>query len=124
MMRSSRHLAETIGEAPALVAILMPNISMTLQDEEGPLDVGTPFASVYPAVQNFMLAARGLGIGTTLTTVYRVYQQEVREILGIPEHYEVVALVPMGRPKGSFGVAPRRPVETVTHWDRFGEKRP
>jgi len=124
MMRSSRHLAETIGEAPALVAILMPNISMTLQDEAGPLDVGTPFASVYPAVQNFMLAARGLGIGTTLTTVYRVYQQEVREILGIPEHYEVVALVPMGRPKGRFGVAPRRPVETVTHWDRFGEKRP
>jgi len=123
ILASSRHLAEHIAEAPTLVAFLMPNISMTLQDDAGPLDVGTPFASVYPAVQNFMLAARGLGIGTTLTTVYRVYQQEVREILGIPENYEIVALVPMGRPKGSFGVAPRRPVETVTHWGRFGEKR-
>lgn len=120
---SSRYLADHIGEAPAMVAFLMPNISMTLHDDEGPMDIGTPFASVYPAVQNFMLAARSMGIGTTLTTVYRIYQQEVRDILGIPERYEVIALVPMGRPRGQFGVAPRRPVESVTHWNRFGEKR-
>src|SRR5262245_34615556 len=65
-LAASRHLAAHLGDAPALVLVLMPNISMTLEDAEGPLDVGTPFASVYPAVQNFMLAARALGIGTTL----------------------------------------------------------
>ena len=59
MRAASRHLAEHLGEAPALVLVLMPNISMTLEDAEGPLDVGTPFASVYPAVQNLMLAAAG-----------------------------------------------------------------
>jgi nitroreductase len=107
----------------AIVLVLMPAITMTLQDEQGPLDVGTPFASVYPAVQNLMLAARGLGIGTTLTTVYRIYQPEVRAICGIPERYEVVALVPMGRPAGRFFRARRRPAETVTHWNRFGQKR-
>ncbi len=123
ILASSRHLAEHIGEAPALIAFLMPNISMTLQDEEGELDVGTPYASVYPAVQNFMLAARSLGIGTTLTTVYRVYQDEVRAICEIPERYEVVALVPMGRPTGRFAVAGRRPAESVTNWERFGNKR-
>jgi nitroreductase len=123
ILASSRHLAEHIGEAPALVAFLMPKISMTLQDEQGPLDVGTPYASVYPAVQNFMLAARNLGIGTTLTTVYRVYQDEFRALCGIPENYEIVALVPMGRPRGKFGVAGRRPAASVTHWGRFGEKR-
>src|SRR5439155_1236510 len=123
MRAASRHLAEHLGEAPALVLVLMPNISMTLEDAEGPLDVGTPFASVYPAVQNLMLAARGLGIGTTLTTVYRVYQDEVRTICGIPERYEVVALVPMGRPVRPFRVGRRRPAERVTHWDRFGAKR-
>jgi len=101
----------------------MPNISMTLADAEGPLDVGTPFASVYPAVQNLMLAARGLGIGTTLTTVYRIYQDEVRKICGISERYEIVALVPMGRPVRPFRVGRRRPAEQVTHWDRFGAKR-
>ena len=88
---------------------LMPNISMTLQDDGGALDVGTPFASVYPAVQNFMLAARGLGIGTTLTTVYRIYQDEVRGICAIPDRYEVVALIPMGRPAKPFRVGRRRP---------------
>ncbi len=123
MLRSSRHLAEHLGEAPAMVLFLMPNISMALRDAEGELDVGTPFASVYPAVQSFMLAARGLGIGTTLTTVYRIYQDEVRALCGIPERYEIVALVPMGRPRGRFVVGRRRPAEQATHWSRFGTKR-
>jgi nitroreductase len=123
MRRASRHLAEHLGEAPALVLVLMPSISMTLHDAQGPLDVGTPFASVYPAVQNLMLAARGLGIGTTLTTVYRVYQSEVRALCGVPERYEIVALVPMGRPRGKFRVGRRRPAEQVTHWERFGSRR-
>ena len=124
MLASARHLAEHLGEVPALVLVLMPAISMTLEDADGPLDVGTPFASVYPVVQNLMLAARGLGIGTTLTTVYRIYQDEVRAICGIPERYEVVALVPMGRPKGRFAPGRRRPAAQVTHWDRFGGRRP
>ena len=124
MARASRHLAEHLGEAPALVLVLMPNISMTLHDDQGPLDVGTPFASVYPAVQNLMLAARGLGIGTTLTTVYRIYQDEVRAICGVPERYEIVALVPIGRPRAPFRVGRRRPAEQVTHWERFGNRWP
>ncbi len=123
-LAASRHLAEHMGDAPALVLVLMPNISMTLQDAEGPLDVGTPFASVYPAVQNFMLAARALGIGTTLTTVYRIYQDEVRAICQIPSRYEIVALIPMGRPQGKFGRGRRRPAEQVTSWNRFGERHP
>jgi nitroreductase len=120
---SARYLADHIAEAPALVAFLMPNIVMTLRDAEGDMDIGTPYASIYPAVQNFMLAARSMGIGTTLTTVYRIHQLEVRDLFQIPERYELIAVVPMGRPKGHFGVAPRRPVETVTHWDEFGAKR-
>jgi nitroreductase len=123
MRAASRHLAEHLSEAPALVLILMPNISMTLEDADGPLDVGTPYASVYPAVQNLMLAARGRGIGTTLTTVYRIYQDEVRKICAIPDRYEVVALIPMGRPRRPFRVGRRRPVEQVTHWQRFGNRR-
>ena len=123
MVRASRHLAEHLCEAPVLILVLMPDISMTLEDADGPLDVGTPFASVYPAVQNLMLAARGLGIGTTLTTVYRIYQSEVRALCAIPERYEVIALIPMGRPQRPFRVGRRRPVEHVTHWDRFGNRR-
>jgi len=122
-VRASRHLAENLAEVPALVLFLMPDISMTLRDDDGPLDVGTPYASVYPAVQNFMLAARGLGLGTTLTTVYRIHHDELRALCGIPDRHQVVALVPVGRPQGRFGVARRRPPEAVTHWNRFGERR-
>lgn len=120
---SSRHLADHLGEAPVLVFVAMPAISMTLTDDEGELDVGTPYASVYPSVQNLLLAARSLGIGGTLTTVYRVYQGEVRELLGVPDRYELVALVPLGRPAGRFGVARRRPVESVTRWNGWDGTR-
>jgi nitroreductase len=124
MRKASRHLADHLGDAPALVLVCMPNISMTLSDEQGDLDVGTPFASIYPAVQNFMLAARGLGIGTTLTTVYRIYQDDVRAACTIPKRYEVVAMIPMGRPRKPFRTGRgRRPIEQVTHWNRFGNRR-
>ncbi|HMO96574.1 MAG TPA: nitroreductase family protein [Tepidiformaceae bacterium] len=123
ILEASRHLARHISEAPGLVAFLMPNIDMTVHDSDGAMDIGTPYASAYPAVQNFMLAARALGIGTTLTTVYRIHQQEVRDLFEIPDRYEIIAVVPMGRPQGRFGVAPRRPVEQVTNWNRFGERR-
>jgi nitroreductase len=122
-LAASRHLAGHLADASVLVLALMPAISMTLTDDDGDLDVGTPFASVYPAVQNLMLAARSMGIGSALTTVYRIYQDEVRALLGIPEQHEVVALVPMGHPAGRVGVARRRPAEAITHWNRFGQKR-
>ena len=120
---ASRYLAEHLADAPVVIVVLMPDISMTLSDDDGPLDVGTPYASVYPAVQNLLLAARSMGIGGTLTTVHRILQDEVRAALSIPERFQTVAMIPLGRPKGSFGVAPRRPVESVTHWQGFGQRR-
>jgi nitroreductase/alkylhydroperoxidase family enzyme len=123
-LAASRHLAEHLAEAPVLVLVAMPSIDLTLHDGDGPLDIGTLHASVFPAVQNLMLAARGMGIGTALTTVFRIRHDEVRRACGIPDRYEVVALVPMGRPVGRFGEARRRPAETITHWERWGEKRP
>jgi nitroreductase len=115
--RASRELADSIGGAPAIVVVVMPTFDLTLHDDEGPIDIGPPYASVYPAVQNLCLAARALGIGTTLTTVIRVRKDEAREVLGLPDHYEIAALVPMGRPKGKFGVARRRPAAKVTTWN-------
>ncbi len=120
---ASRHLAEHMGTAPVILLFLMPSITMTLSDEGGELDVGTPYASLYPAVQNFMLAARGLGLGTALTTVHRIYQDEVRALCEIPDRFEIPALVPVGRPTGKFGVAPRKPLEKLTHWNTYGNRR-
>lgn len=120
---ASDELARSLGDVPVHVLVLMPKISMVVSDEQGDMDVGPTYASVYPAVQNFVLAARAHGLGTVPTTVYRIYEDQVRELLGIPDRYEVVALLPLGHPKGRWGVAPRRPAETLTSWNRFGERR-
>jgi nitroreductase len=116
-------LARTLSDVPVHVLVLMPRISMVVTDDEGEMDVGPTYASVYPAVQNFVLAARAHGLGTVLTTVYRVYEDEVRQLLDIPERFEVVALLPLGHPRGRWGVAPRRPAESLTSWERFGQRR-
>lgn len=120
--RSSRHLADNMDRAPALVAVCMADIDLTLHDDEGSLDIGTPYASTYPAVQNLMVAARSLGIGTTMTTAFRIYHDEMREALGVPDRFQIVALVAMGRPKGKFGVARRKPAKAVTHWNAYGNR--
>jgi nitroreductase len=122
-VEASDELARSLGAAPVLVLVLMPKISMTVSDAEGEMDVGPTYASVYPAVQNFILACRSEGLGTVLTTVYRIYEDEVREVCGIPDRYEVVALLPVGHPKGNWGIAPRRPAASITNWNQFGERR-
>jgi len=120
---ASRHLADHIHEAPAMVLFLMPIIPWGSSDDEGEMDIGPLYASIYPAVQSFMVAARALGIGTALTTVARIHERDVREAVGVPDGYELAAIVPMGRPVGRFGQARRKPVEAVTHWNRYGERR-
>lgn len=122
-LAASRHLAEHFGEAPAIVAAAMADISMDVVDADGVMDVGTPYASVYPALQNLMLAARALGLGSALTTVFRIRHDEVREVLGVPDRFQVVAMIPIGHPVGSFARARRRPVEKVTHWNAWGDRR-
>ncbi len=122
-VRLSRSLAETLADARALVLFCMPMVSIAPTDDQGTVEIGPLYASVYPAVQNFMLAARAHGIGTVLTTVWWSRQDELKTLLAIPDRYEIVALVPMGRPKGSFGVAPRKPAAAVTHWNTWGDRR-
>ncbi|HAP75966.1 MAG TPA: hypothetical protein DCR14_07785 [Acidimicrobiaceae bacterium] len=125
---ASRHLADHLGEVPVLVLFLQPIVPWGGEDAEGPLDIGRLDASVYPAVQNFCVAARSLGLGTALTTVIRIRTDEVLALLGVPtrgdgrRRFEIAALVPVGHPVGSFGVAPRKPAAAVTHWNGWGNR--
>jgi nitroreductase len=120
----ARHLAEHLAEVPVLVVVLQPVIPWGGHDDQGPLDIGRLDASVYPAVQNFCLAARALGLGTAYTTVIRIHGEEALADLGVPAgRFEIAALLPLGHPVGRFGVAPRKPYAAVTHWNRWGDKR-
>ena len=121
---ASRYLADHLADVPVIVVFLQPIIPWDPRDDEGPMDIGRLDASVYPSVQNFCVAARALGLGTTLTTVVRIRTADVLDLLGVPEgRFEIAALVPVGHPAGSFGIAPRKPAAAVTHWNRWGDKR-
>ena len=76
-------------------------------------------ASIYPAVQNLLLAARSLGLAATLTTWHLMAEGEVKRVLGIPRGVHTYALIPVGWPVGRFGPVSRKPVEEMIHRDRW-----
>jgi nitroreductase len=76
-------------------------------------------ASVYPGVENLLLAARALGLGATLTTWHLALEREFKEVLGIPRRVKTFALIPVGWPRGRFGLVVRHPVAEVVHRDRW-----
>jgi nitroreductase len=78
-------------------------------------------ASIYPAVQNMVLACRALGLGTTLTNRHMFFQKEVDKALGLPEGVHSYAILPIGYPMGKFGPVKRAPLAEVVYQDRWGE---
>jgi nitroreductase len=79
-------------------------------------------ASLYPAVQNLMLAAAALGVGSRLTTIWQHCYQEVADLLGVPEEWEMMALIPLGYPRepDHLGGSRRKSIDEVTFYDRWG----
>jgi nitroreductase len=77
-------------------------------------------ASIYPAVQNILIAARALGLGAVLTTRHTLYSAEVDAILEIPPGARSYAIIPIGYPLGGFGAVRRRPLKDVVYLDRWG----
>ena len=76
-------------------------------------------ASIYPSVQNLMLAARALGLGTVLTTLHRRRKAQIHAILGIPDHVESAAIIPLGWPDREYGPNRRPPLERFVMRDRW-----
>lgn len=75
--------------------------------------------SVYPAVQNLMVAARSLGLGTVLTTLHTFRADEVRAVLDIPDDVHIICGIPMGWPAVPFGPVRRRPLSEVRFWNEW-----
>ena len=115
MGRSVGYLIEHLAEAPVLVLA-----TVRLEDIAS---VTPPGACIYPALQNLMLAARALGLGTVLTTAHRGVEDRVKALFGIPEGIETMALIPLGWPRGKFGPPPRRPAAEVVYWDAWERTR-
>lgn len=121
IFRSVVYLGRHFGDSPAVVFV-----GGTGAPPPGaPLPMtATWYGSLFPAVQNLMLAARSFGLGTTLTTLVLAFHDQVRELLGAPEDVTLVACIPVGYPKGRFARPARRPVSEVAYLNRHGNPLP
>jgi nitroreductase len=106
---SADHLADHFADVPLLL------FAFAQYDPSG--------GSIFPAVWSAMLAARGEGVGSALTSVLAFRTQETFEVLGVPpdEGWNMACCVTFGYPTGRWGIAARRPVHEVAHRNRWGE---
>ena len=112
-LRSVEYLAHHLGEAPAVIAVCGSRGRHS-----------TPGGSVFPAVQNLLLAARGLGLGASIFNLPLAAGPELPRLLGVPDDYQVYCLVPVGYPLDRHGPVRRKPVRDVAYRDRWGERWP
>lgn len=80
------------------------------------------FGSIYPSVQNLLLAARAMGLGACLVTLPLWSVTSSRRILNLPLSITPCCVVPPGWPRGRYGPTTRKPVEQVTHLDAYGNR--
>jgi nitroreductase len=78
-------------------------------------------ASIYPAVQNMLLACRALGLGSTLTTRHLQFEKETEAALGLPPGVHSYAILPIGYPMGKFGPTGRGKLSDFVYGDKYGE---
>ena len=117
MVDSSSYLAARFGEVPAhVIFCLRGRLEGQPHDAQASL-----FGSVVQAAWSFQLAARARGLGSAWTTYHLDYERQVAELVGMP-YAEVtqVALIPVAYTIGTeFRPAPRKPLASVLHWERW-----
>lgn len=121
MLEAADYLGEHLGDAPViLVFCFNPNLMAITDANLGRASV-VGGGSVYPAVQNIMLAARAEGVGCVLTTLLCFEEDAMKQLLGIPDDWFTCGVVPLGYPeRGGYGPTSRRPVAKLAFGDRWG----
>jgi nitroreductase len=118
---SAEHLAYHLAETPVLILACLRDMPVAALAGAA---ASSAYGSIFPAVQNLLLAARGLGLGAALTTLHKMHDAEVKELLGIPEGVETVALIPVGYPLDAYGPTTRVPVDKVLYYERWEGRAP
>lgn len=113
--RMIRGANELFGNFAAAPVFIIPCL-VSAQDSPAPRGLLSG-SSIYPSVQNLLLAARAEGLGTVMTTPQAGIVDTLRAELGIPDHARPVAMIPLGYPAVRFGPVDRRPVDEFIHWD-------
>lgn len=112
MAATMQHFVDHVEEVPAIV-LAGYGRHRAVDPHEG--------ASVYPACQNLLLAARALGYGGVMTMWHALVEDELRAAVGLPDDVVIAATICLGRPVGAHGPVRRRPVGELVFDDRWGE---
>lgn len=122
VMAAGDALARNFASAPVVLAWVH---DPRLLANEGELDVQPNFlfgGSLYPAIQNLLLACRAEGIGGVLTTMIWRREEAVRALLGVPAPWRLHAITPLGYPAGGgHGRIARKPIERMVFRDEWGQ---
>ena len=123
-IRAALHLADHMHEAPVIIMAFGKRDWPFKVPQHERVGLAPPSAgSIYPAVQNLLLACRGLGLAASLTTVHQMFEDELYEYFGIPDEYGIVATIPIGYPQGRFGPVSRHPFRGKTHFEHWGNQK-
>jgi nitroreductase len=130
-MKSVTHLFDHMGDAPVLLVPCL-KASMWSGAANLPADIKARMAgsariagsSIYPAVENVILACRAFGLGTVLTTIHAFFEEEVRAILSLPQDVQTYALMPIGYPQGHHYPVKRKSIGEVACLDSYGKPWP
>ena len=112
MAATMQHYVDNIENVPAIVFACMVRYRGAAPSEG---------ASVYPACQNLLLAARALGYGGALTMWHQLVDDELHALMRIPPEVVIAACITIGRPAGHHGPVRRRPLRDLVFADRWGE---
>ena len=113
---AAEYLTDHFHEAPVWIVPCIEHGAVAAHPPSG--------ASIYPAVQNMLLAARALGLGATLTTRHLLYEKETEAALGLPPGVHSYAILPIGYPMGRFGPVNRGAIADFVFADRWGAPYP
>jgi nitroreductase len=112
--RGALHLMTSMGEVPLLILVCGANVYPAAQPEESMM-----YSAIHAAAQNLIVAARALGLGATFTTLHRMIEPGLRELLAVPADRTIGVTIPVGWPDRPFGPVTRRPLEDVIHRDHW-----
>lgn len=121
-LASGTYLANHLHEAPAICVFCFNLDHITVTDIAQPRTSVVGGGSIYPAVQNLLLAARNEGLGCVLTTLLCMEEPSVKQLLKIPDDWHTAAHVPLGYPVlGGHGPISRKPIDKMVHRNYFGK---
>jgi nitroreductase len=128
-LRVGDGFSASLAIVPVHVVVFLdrPKMRVVRGSPEDLTNFGATYGSVFPAIELMMLAARAFGVGTAMTTMLSPHEAETKALLGVPDLYQLIALIPMGYPAEGFKRPFRKPVWPRVHdghWLRAWQRQP